>query len=451
MKKIVKFTKIRAFTFLLSLVVIGIGIFSLSTKGLNLGIDFSAGINQRIQIAPAAAEVTWTGSEEDAVVEMNVARGIMTVSIKSESGDETITLPFTEYPNLRALKGALEDIGSISFELKISDTVTSDNILTFNRKQRLGTEPVFVNIQAGAVASDFVTIDQIRPLVADLNDPEIKAIGEAADQEFVIRVQQSGDVEDKQFSKNMHDKIVAEFEGKFGKASVIDKETEYIGPSLAQKIWQNTGVLIFVVMILILIYIWFRFKMAYAISAIIALIHDVTIMFGLISLFQIEFSTVTIAAVLTIFGYSLNDTIVVFDRIRENMKLMKESDLQTVINTSITQSLSRTIITSLTTLLAVLALYIFASGSIRVFALNMIFGVIIGTYSSIFTASPIYLAITNGRLKRKAAKDEERFGAIAAARKESGANDEVQSPEQNKIVEIPQIDRKLKGKRKKKK
>ncbi|MBN1646787.1 MAG: protein translocase subunit SecF [Spirochaetales bacterium] len=447
MKKIIKFTKIRAFTFLLSLAVIGVGVFSLSVKGLNLGIDFSAGINQRIQIAPPAAQVTWTDS--DAIAEMNISNQVMTVTIKGENREETLQFPFSEYSNIGALKGALDGIDKLEFKSLISDMTATQQILTFNRKMKLGTEPVVVNIRAGAVTDQFISIEDVRPLVAALGEPEIKVIGEPADQEFIIRVQDPGT--DKEFSGNVHDSIVKAFADKFGADHIIDKENEYIGPTLARTIWRNTGILILVVMVLILLYIWFRFKMAYAVSAIIALVHDVTIMFGLISFFQIEFSTVTIAAVLTIFGYSLNDTIVVFDRIRENVKLMKETNLKIVIDTSITQSLSRTIITSLTTFLAVLALFIFATGSIRIFALNMIFGIIVGTYSSIFIASPIYLAITSSLAKRKAVRDEQRFGAIAAAKKESGIAPAEVKAEENKIVEIPKLERKLKGKRKKKK
>jgi len=448
MKKIIKFTKIRAFTFILSLAVIAAGIFSLSTKGLNLGIDFSAGINQRIQIAPPAVSVSWTGNEETTSAELNAGSNELTLNITSDENEQTINLPYSEYPNLRALKGAFDGIDNLVFDILIDDNTSSDYIVAFNNKQKLGSEPITINVQASAVTDKFVSIEDVRPVLEGLNALEIKAVGEPADQEFVIRIQDPGTIKD--FSDITHGKVIAAFDKAFGAANIVDKETEYIGPSLAKKIWQNTGVLILVVMVLILIYIWFRFKMAYAVSAIIALIHDVTIMFGLISIFRIEFSTVTIAAVLTIFGYSLNDTIVVFDRIRENVKLMKDSKLTTIINTSITQSLSRTIITSLTTLLAVLALFIFATGSIQVFALNMIFGIVVGTYSSIFIASPIYLAITNGMAKRKADKDEERYGAIAAAKKEAGA-DSSDPGEQNKSVEIPQIERKLKGKRKKKK
>ena len=138
-------------------------------------------------------------------------------------------------------------------------------------------------------------------------------------------------------------------------------------------------------------YILFRFRAAFAVGALLALIHDIAIMLGVLGTLQLEISTATIAAILTIVGYSLNDTIVIFDRIRENDTLMRDADAELVINTSMTQSLSRTVITSLTTLLAVLAIYIFSTSSIKTFALSLMIGVVVGTYSSMFVAAPTVL------------------------------------------------------------
>ena len=194
-------------------------------------------------------------------------------------------------------------------------------------------------------------------------------------------------------------------------------------------------------------YIWFRFKLGFAISAITALGHDVLIMLGFIGTIGLEVSTTTIAAVLTIIGYSLNDTIVVFDRVRENQSLLKGERFDIVVNTSITQSLSRTLITSLTTLLAVLALYLFGTGSIKDFALNLIVGILVGTYSSIFIASPVLLGWTNVVQKRKAKKS----GVSTQAAVVKVDEEENNSDSLTKTAVIPDVERKLKGKRKKKK
>ncbi len=163
----------------------------------------------------------------------------------------------------------------------------------------------------------------------------------------------------------------------------------------------NVGIAILILsaVIVSLIVFWFL-ELKYAMGAILALIHDVTIVVGLFSIFNKEFTLPIIAALLTIIGYSLNDTIIVFDRIRENIGKQRKSDLPDIINTSINQTLSRTILTSMTTLFVVVTLFLFGGGIIHDFAFAMIAGVLVGTYSSIFVASPILLA-WQGRTKKK--------------------------------------------------
>ena len=154
----------------------------------------------------------------------------------------------------------------------------------------------------------------------------------------------------------------------------------------------------------ILVYISWRFEFKFAVGAVIALFHDVLITLGFFSLLNFEITLVVIAAFLTIVGYSLNDTIVVFDRIRENLKVLRRESFENVINTSINQTLSRTIITSGTTLLVVVVLYFIGGKVIHDFAFALIVGVGIGTYSSIFVASPIVLEWQNKVESRKSQK-----------------------------------------------
>ena len=144
---------------------------------------------------------------------------------------------------------------------------------------------------------------------------------------------------------------------------------------------------------LVLAYIWFRFEWQFGAGAVIALLHDVILTLGVFELFQIEFNLAIIAAILTIVGYSLNDTVIVYDRIRENLRKYKKMPLAEVINISINDTLSRTILTSVTTLLALLSLYILGGPGLRGFSFAMIWGVIVGTYSSIFVASPLLLVL----------------------------------------------------------
>ena len=169
------------------------------------------------------------------------------------------------------------------------------------------------------------------------------------------------------------------------------RRSEFVGPTISSELlWKGFQAITFA-LFAILIYIWFRFEWQFGFGAVVALTHDVLFTLGILSLIGIEFSLSTIAAILTIAGYSINDTVVIFDRVRENLRKYKKLDLIDLFNLSINNTLSRTIMTSLTTLLALMSLYIFGGEVIKPFALTMIIGVLVGTYSSIFIAVPTLL------------------------------------------------------------
>ena len=166
---------------------------------------------------------------------------------------------------------------------------------------------------------------------------------------------------------------------------------DLVGPSIGAYLKKSAINVLFVTLGLIIVYVAFRFQFKFAIGAMLALLHDLFMTTGLIGLLQIPLSTPVIAALLTILGYSINDTIVIFDRVRENLKVNRGTALETVVNTSINESLSRTIITSITTLLAVISVYLVATESLKEMAYVLIIGIIIGTYSSSFIASPVLI------------------------------------------------------------
>tara|TARA_B100000214_G_scaffold369481_1_gene342613 strand:+ start:887 stop:1813 length:927 start_codon:yes stop_codon:yes gene_type:complete len=170
---------------------------------------------------------------------------------------------------------------------------------------------------------------------------------------------------------------------------------EKVGPKVGAELSGKALLAIITALGFILIYVSVRFEFKYAVGAIAALTHDVFITLGIFSILDYEISLAVIAAFLTIVGYSLNDTIVIFDRVRENVKVQKNSDIRSIINQSINESLSRTIVTSLTTFLVVLILYLFGGEVINTFSFAMIIGVIVGTYSSIFVASPVVIKMDN--------------------------------------------------------
>ncbi len=162
---------------------------------------------------------------------------------------------------------------------------------------------------------------------------------------------------------------------------------ESVGPKVSGELIQKAIIAVVLAIAAVLVYIWLRFEWQFAVGAVAALIHDVLLTIGVFSVVQIKFDLAIIAALLTIVGYSLNDTVVVFDRVRENLRKYKKKPLQEVLNLSINETLSRTVMTSVTTLLALIALFILGGDVIRGFVFAMIWGVIIGTYSSVFVAS----------------------------------------------------------------
>ena len=165
------------------------------------------------------------------------------------------------------------------------------------------------------------------------------------------------------------------------------RRVEYVGPQIGSELRDDGGLAMLLALGLMMLYIAFRFQSRFAGAAVLALIHDVIIVLGIFSLFNLDFDLTVLAALLAVIGYSLNDTIVVSDRIRENLRIQRGSDTEEVINLSLNQMLSRTLITSLTTLLVLMSLYLFGGELIKNFALALILGVVVGTYSSIYIAS----------------------------------------------------------------
>lgn len=175
------------------------------------------------------------------------------------------------------------------------------------------------------------------------------------------------------------------------------RNTEVVGSQVSGELRRKGLMSVGLALFFVLAYIWFRFEWQFGLGAVFALVHDVILTIGVFSLTQIEFNLTIIAAILTIVGYSLNDTVIVYDRIRENLRKFKRKPLPEVLNIAINDTLSRTILTSVTTLLALVALYVLGGSALKGFSFAMIWGVFVGTYSSIFVASPLLLAL---KLKR---------------------------------------------------
>ena len=172
------------------------------------------------------------------------------------------------------------------------------------------------------------------------------------------------------------------------------RRTEFVGPTVGAELAEKGILAVVCALLAIMVYIWFRFEWQFSIAAILALAHDVLSTIGLFALTAFEFNLATVAAILTIAGYSINDTVVVFDRVRENLRRYKSYEQPAILNRSLNETLSRTVMTSVTTLLALLAIVLFGGAVLRDFALAMMWGVLIGTYSSVFVAVGTLASLT---------------------------------------------------------
>jgi len=217
-----------------------------------------------------------------------------------------------------------------------------------------------------------------------LGDVQIQTFG--APDDVLIRVQEQPGGESAQQA------VVDKVKGALGD-NVEYRRVEVVGPTVSQELIESGTLAVVLAIFGVLVYIWLRFEWQFSAGAVIALVHDVVLTIGMFSAVQIEFGLPIIAAILTIVGYSLNDTVVVYDRVRENLRKYKKMPLSDLLNQSINETLSRTIVTSVTTLIALLSLYILGGEVIRGFVFAMIWGVLVGTYSSIFVGAPMLLML----------------------------------------------------------
>ena len=241
-----------------------------------------------------------------------------------------------------------------------------------------------------------ISISDIRKEVSNLN------IGEVSIQEFGAKSDYLIRVERQKGSDNAQQIAVEALKGVLNSAFADDIEyrrLEYVGPTVSKDLISDGIKAIFFAIIAMLAYIWFRFELPFAIGAIVALLHDIILTLGVFSILGLEFNLSTVAAILLIIGYSMNDTVVVYDRIRENLRKFKKMELKSLLDKSINETLTRTINTTITTMLALGALYLIGGQIISDFAFAMLWGIIVGTYSSIFIASTILVYLNIRRKK----------------------------------------------------
>ena len=229
----------------------------------------------------------------------------------------------------------------------------------------------------------------------DLGDVNVKNFGQ--DSDFLIKIEKK---------LNNNDTFVSKIKATLDQdlnEEVNYRRVESVGPKVSAELLKSGIISIGLALLMMLFYIWFRFEWQFSLGSIIALFHDVIITLGIFSILSIEINLSIVAAVLTIVGYSMNDTVVIYDRIRENLSKFNKLEIDQVSNLSVNETLSRTLITSVTTLLALFSIFILGGEILKGFSFAMILGVIIGTYSSIFVASPVlrYLKVSSKTLEKK--------------------------------------------------
>lgn len=233
-------------------------------------------------------------------------------------------------------------------------------------------------------------VGRVRTIISGLGLGDVAVQTFGSDNAVLIRLEQSAGGEQAQQKAVVS--VKAALDKEYG-APVTYRRIELVGPKVSSDL-VNAGVLAVILAVgAMLLYVWFRFEWQFGVGSVIALVHDVAMTIGIFSLLQLEFNLAIIAAILTIVGYSMNDTVVVYDRVRENLRKYKKMPLDELLNLAINETLSRTTMTSFTTLVALTALFIFGGEVMRGFTFAMIWGIFIGTYSSIFIAAPFLLLV----------------------------------------------------------
>ena len=349
----IRFDKLRIPAFILSflLVIIGVWFFSglkvgnlgpFTPKGFNLSIDFQGGLVHQLTV--------YTGISQEEIRNLSIEAGL-------GSDVQNVIIP-----EKKRIGKATSYLIKTMISKDDQEKINNDPNLTPSGFLSQKIDKLYSLIKTKYAITYILKGQELAKANELYPDPDIPIPGEIVAERTV-------------------DKRVLE--------NVVKESENSISPVYSKGLRLQAILLVIFVLFAMLVYISIRFKFKYALGAVLALLHDTTITLGFISLNSLEFDYTLIGAVLFIIGYSVNDTIVIFDRIRENFGIMKEASAREIVNTSINQSLTRTILTSLTTLLAVIALFVWGGPKVYGFSITLIFGIVIGTYSSNFIASPV--------------------------------------------------------------
>lgn len=377
MKRTMSFNKGFIPCTIISAVIILFGIVGFFTKGINFGLDFKPGLIEEVRVAEPVAEITYDGA---AKISLDLSAGQMDLVITGTSANnETRSFNFAVYNTVALLADEVNKVDGVNMTVKNGSYDTTKLFLNSAVSTVLSNEPLYI-YPAG---TSEITTDDIRAALGE-NNIAIKQLGSGADASYQIRMGiNEGDAQN-ELQSSVNEKLY----NKFGKEKVAIVKTDFIGSGMSKSTTRKSIVMFICVIVLIWAYAAIRFHWDFALGSVIALLHDVLIMFTFITWSGMEFSVTVLAAVLTIVGYSINATVVILDRIRYNLKLMTDAKkFNDILNKALSDTFTRSVLTTVTTLFAVLSLFIFTTGSIKDFSLALIVGLISGMYSSIFISS----------------------------------------------------------------
>lgn len=379
MKKVFPFSKYIVPAVIFSAVVILSGLVPLLTKGINFGIDFKPGLVADVRLVNPVMELTYDGAASVAV-EINPWNVTLVVSGVG-ADNETRVYPFAEYATVGDMAGAMAQVPGVTARA-LDAAIPADALFANSAVASVLSATPYRLYYSGE--GQLTDVEGVRTALAGLTDVSVKMAGSGIDEVFQIRVGDSGDG---RTSMDLQQSIVTALTDAFGADNVAIIKTDFIGAQFSGSlVWQSV-LLVLAALFLIWIYATIRFKWDFALASVIAITHDALVIISFIAWTQMEFNTVTLAAILTIIGYGINDTVVVLDRVRENTRLMNTKNFMDIVNKSQSDCFGRTMITTVTTLLAVTALCLFTTGSIHDFALALIIGIISSAYSTIMITS----------------------------------------------------------------
>ena len=395
MKKVINFKRFFVPAAIFSCLIVIFGAVGLIVKGFTLGVDFQAGLIQEVKIAPTAFSLRWLGTSKASV---SFDRGGIYIVV-SGSNIENRTYPFlySEYNNVGSLTRAMTELLQDLEVVVVAPEGVNSQWLILLSEGYLDEIPYVAHYLDPSSAP--IDISEMRIAIAGYGQGiSVQNVGARQDRQFMIRV------EDKDEGQAQASQVTQMLENYFGKGYVAELRSDYVGSRFSKDLTDQAGMLVLFTVLVILIYMSFRFKLQFALGSVIAIINDGIVIVTFVIWSQMEFNVITIAAILTILGYSLNSTIILFDRIRENVKIYPDNSFAEVLNISLNNVLGRTIITTVSTMLAVLFLFIFAKGSMNDFALALLIGMVSGVYTTLFIASGfVYLFenVKNKRAKKK--------------------------------------------------